>query len=89
MSLICSEHDFESEKIQVSEVSRVIGMQEGVIKEHWNASDIEWSSMLTTKLKERDEMEKDLEKQMVKIKNLKEKVVKLKKVVELLCEKGS
>ena len=61
-------------------------MQEGVIKKHWNASDIVWSSMLTTNLKERDEMEKDLEKQMVEIKNLKEKVVKLKKVE---CEKGS
>ena len=43
----------------------MIGLQEAVIKEHWNKSDIEWSTMLATKLKKRDEMEKDLEKQSV------------------------
>ena len=85
---IRSEHDFESEKKKVLELSRIIGMQEAVMKEHWNESDVEWSSMLATKLKERDVMKKDLEKQSVEIKNLKEQVEELKKEVDLQREKG-
>ena len=85
---IHSEHDFESEKNKVLELSRIIGMQEAVMKEHWNESDVEWSSMLATKLNERDIMKKDLVKQSVEIKNLKEKVEELKKEVDLQREKA-